>query len=341
MATFIRYASDDVVISTEQVSTSTWTNNVNNLTVSYTSSTQADFSTPSSSGNFYINVYNEPTSSTSSSVQYAASYGHRMGSGSSDFTNDSGSFGFSATRDIYDQYRNIAYGTDNNNFIFDTITPDDIWVINVQRKNYKQGLKPGSLNLKLSGSGGEKTFTDDYITKTGSATLTNAGRQFNLVEGTSGTMSGSTLTQTVSGSYGLVFPDSGFIILNPAAVSHSLGITRVSGSEGADVTGKFNESLYQAVSRSGHFIVDSDEKISSQFYFSRAKNSEFNYTSNATFIDTTGNLRYTSMVDSPRVYMTTIGLYNDNGDLLAVAKLSQPIAKDFTKEALIRVKLDY
>ena len=150
MATFVRYASEDIVISTEKVSTSTWSNNTNNLTVAYTSSTQADFSSPSSSGNFYINVYNEPTSSISASIQYAVSYGHIAGSGSEDFTNDTGSFGFSATRDIYDQYRSVAYGTDNKNFVFDTITPDDIWVINIQRARYKQGLKPGTLNLKLT-----------------------------------------------------------------------------------------------------------------------------------------------------------------------------------------------
>ena len=47
------------------------------------------------------------------------------------------------------------------------------------------------------------------------------------------------------------------------------------------------------------------------------------------------------MIDMPRVYITTVGLYSDNGDLLAVAKLSQPLAKDFTREALVRVKLDY
>jgi hypothetical protein len=39
--------------------------------------------------------------------------------------------------------------------------------------------------------------------------------------------------------------------------------------------------------------------------------------------------------------MTTVGMYNDNNELLAVAKLSRPLIKDFTKEALIRVKLDY
>ena len=40
-------------------------------------------------------------------------------------------------------------------------------------------------------------------------------------------------------------------------------------------------------------------------------------------------------------YATSLGLYNDNNELLAVAKLSKPLIKDFTKEALIRVKLDY
>ena len=44
---------------------------------------------------------------------------------------------------------------------------------------------------------------------------------------------------------------------------------------------------------------------------------------------------------NPRTYITTVGLYNDANELLAVAKLSQPLSKDFTKEALIRIKLDY
>ena len=46
-------------------------------------------------------------------------------------------------------------------------------------------------------------------------------------------------------------------------------------------------------------------------------------------------------IDNPQVYATTVGLYNDSNDLLAVAKLSKPLVKDFTKEALVRVKLDF
>ena len=47
------------------------------------------------------------------------------------------------------------------------------------------------------------------------------------------------------------------------------------------------------------------------------------------------------MQANPKVFITTVGLYNSAQELLAIAKLSQPVAKDFTKEALIRVKLDY
>jgi len=54
-----------------------------------------------------------------------------------------------------------------------------------------------------------------------------------------------------------------------------------------------------------------------------------------------GEIRHNVMIDTPQSYITTIGLYNDNNDLLAVAKLSRPLLKDFTKETLIRVKLDY
>ena len=102
------------------------------------------------------------------------------------------------------------------------------------------------------------------------------------------------------------------------------------------------ESLFRAISQSEDgFIVDTQEKITSQYYFARAKNFEYNYTTNPSFTDNSGNLNLSSMINNPVTYITTVGLYNDASDLVAVAKLSQPVVKDFTKEALIRVKLDY
>jgi hypothetical protein len=346
MSTFVRLTSDDIVINTEKVSTSTWSNNVNNLTTAHTSSTQASFSSATASGQFYIDVYNVATDSTSITpeVQYSVAYGHKNGSGSLDFTNETGSFGFSATRDIYGQYRSLVFGDETRNFSFNSHIPDDIYVINVNRARYKQSLKPGSLNLKLKKGLTTLFFTDDSITTTGSAVLTNLGRQYNIVSGSNGVMLGSNLTRvTDSGSYGLFYPDAGIIIMNPDALDATTGDKglNLGTLRNSNTSDKNNQTFYNAISSSGYFIVDSEETISSQYYFIRAQNKEFNYTTNPTFIDGGGNLNFDSMVDAPKTYITTIGLYNDANELLAVAKLSQPITKDFTKEALMKVKLDY
>jgi hypothetical protein len=47
------------------------------------------------------------------------------------------------------------------------------------------------------------------------------------------------------------------------------------------------------------------------------------------------------MQNDPKVYMTTVGMYNDSNELLAVAKLSKPLLKSFSREAIVKVKLDF
>ena len=103
------------------------------------------------------------------------------------------------------------------------------------------------------------------------------------------------------------------------------------------------ESLFRAISQSEDgFIVDTQEKITSQYYFVRAKNFEYNYTTNPSFIDNTGNLTFSSMIDNPKVYITTVGLYQGQPpQLVAVGKLSGPVEKNYGTEATIKVKLTY
>ena len=126
--------------------------------------------------------------------------------------------------------------------------------------------------------------------------------------------------------------------LNAPSSQYGLGLNiNRNSSENGTNPAKLQNSLISGSS----FQLDSQEDIASKFYFIRVKNQEFNYTTNDSFALDDGTLRHDSMIDNPRVYITTVGLYNDAQDLLAVAKLSQPLAKDFTKEALIKVKLDY
>ncbi len=90
------------------------------------------------------------------------------------------------------------------------------------------------------------------------------------------------------------------------------------------------------------FYINSQESITSDYIFVRPRTSEFNYSENPSFISgSTGEVFFPSFINNPQTYITTVGLYNDTNQLLAVAKLSRPLPKDFTTEALIRVKLDF
>ena len=94
-------------------------------------------------------------------------------------------------------------------------------------------------------------------------------------------------------------------------------------------------------SASFSFEGRTSEVISSTYYFVRLYSDEFNYTNNQSFFRTNNVLKYESMVLDPKVYVTSVGLYDNNNNLLAVAKLSKPIQKSFDRELVIKVKLDY
>lgn len=346
--TFVTFAESDKLLSTDKVFTSAWSSG-NELTAALTSSTQAVFTNATSSAQFHLDIFDvNPDTDNDATVQYSISFGHRYGSGSENFDNNVGGDGYSPSKAIYSQYRNLVFGGDETqNFSFDGHTPDHIYVINVNRSRYKQAFRVGNIQLKLSSSNGDLNLqlTDDSVTSSGSATLRpGVGREFTLVSGSNGVRQGSNnVYVTDSGSYGKIYPDAGFIILNGDALDAAESDNGI--VLGTQVDSNQNRKnaikLQAAITRGKSFILDSQENISSRYYFVRAKNRDFNYTTNDSFTNTNGVLKYDSMIDNPQVYITTVGLYNNNLDLLAVAKLSQPLPKNFTKEALIKVKLDY
>ena len=368
----LNFNNDIVDLGPQSLITSTWSNNTNDLNVltGYTSSIQggdAGMTSPTSSGMFYIDVYNTLTGSISAEVQLGLAYGNYLGSGSPDFTNDTGSLGIGASRVTYGQYRNLVFDNETSKFTFGNHTPEGIYIINVNRARYKQKLSPGSLNLHISGSPVEGTgsagfvihLTDDSVSR--GATVTNPnyvnggggeqgalGGYYNIVSGSNGSSIGSTSNQltinTSASCYGFFYPHAGLLILNGDAFSASFGTMGVNNAfNNGDQTifDRPHQKLFNAIVGGGTFIVDTEEQINSKFYFIRARNSEFNYTNNQSFTDSDNRILHASMQYNPKVFITTVGLYNNASELVAVAKLSQPIAKDFTKEALIRVKLDY
>ena len=339
---FTVITTDDQTVSSEIVVSAAWTNNQYTLTNFYTSSVQQATET----GKFYLNVYQTASTDQSAENQFAIAYGNINASGSYYFNSVAPTY--TPTKDIYGQYRALILGDENSKFNFDYISgSDDIAVISVARGRYKQSFNPGSLTLNLSNGGNIITLTDNSQVQT-SATFINNTQFYTLVSGSQGNVVSS--TPTLSGSYGYVFPDMGLIMLNPNAlqlpfVNGGLNVswnrTPSSTTPPSPFYNYNNRITYDLIKTGANFSLQSAEVLSSNFIFCRAKNAAYNYTANPTIIDNDGNLIYNQLIYSPVTYITAVGLYNDSNELLAVAKLSKPLQKDFTKETLVRVKLDY
>ena len=341
---FKRLETDDFVISADSVASTLWSTGNPTLSTFFTSSTQES----STSGDYYLSVYNTSSASSGSAVQFSIAYGNSLGSGSANYNNLVN--GKSPTSTIYGQYQNLVLGDENTDFIFGNITSSQFFALSLDRARYKEKIFLGSLSLTISGSSGSITLTDDSAYAS-SIVFNEAGRVYQLISGSAGTKNTSINNNGYSvnsGSYGLLLPDIGTIILNPLAladfaVSGGIGL-QYSGSASANTAPNIspNTSLFRALSGSANFRLNSEETITSDYIFVRPRSSEFNYSENPSFISgSTGEVIYSDFINNPQVYITTIGLYNDNNELLAVAKLSRPLVKDFTKEALVRVKLDF
>lgn len=82
-------------------------------------------------------------------------------------------------------------------------------------------------------------------------------------------------------------------------------------------------------------------ELNSTIYFCRANHNEFNYSSNPTYVDASKIVVKNNTTDLPVSYITTIGLYSADNELLAMAKISEPLKKDPNTELTLRVRLDY
>ena len=336
---FKRLDPEDFLVSSDAITSTMWSTNLPSLSTFFTSSIQE----ASSAGNYYLSIFQTGSTLSNAEVQFEIAYADSLGSGSTYY--NSAVPGVSPTKTIYGQYRSLILEDENSNFVFgkgnNILTGSNFWVISLERARYKQNLLPGSLNLTLSGSGIQTLkLTDDSVDNPVSQFL-GSTRVYQLISGsngTAGTLSNSGYVLG-SGSYGLVFPDLGTILLNPAAISQSI---KISPSRSNNSDGFNSRRLFTSISGAASFTANSQETLTSDYVFVRARNSEFNYSENPSFISgSTGEVIYNQFINAPQVYLTTIGMYNDSNELVAVAKMSRPLLKDFTKEALVRVKLDF
>ena len=353
---------DKVNAKTEVVTTGLWSGDSGSLAQYFTASAQ----TTATSGYYYANVYdyNPTTYSDTAEVQYAIAYGHVHGSGS--MTLDINDSALLATKATYAQYRAMLLDPTDTKFSFENSAGvltdcNAVYIINVSRARYREKMDAGNWSLKLTAGNGTFTFIDNSGKKFGDD-LGLSGRTFKVVSGSLnlGTENQATInTPTASNGqgYGLFYPDRGIIVLNAEAIGNTLGTianqtiytkdgaiiqsgsVTPSHSTGAEMFNQYR--LLQAIQRGGDFEARRTENISTQHFFVRATNREFNYSNNPTYIDADGFFVESTFETDPQTFITTVGLLNDSNEMIAVAKTSQAIVKSFDKEVLIKVKLSF
>lgn len=352
----------DVVENQKQIVTAgIWSGGIGTLEYFYTSSTAA-----AEQKKYYYDVYNSQSLQPTAEVQFAVAYGHRLGSGSA----TEGQINDAPTRAIYSQYRLLLLEPGDEIFTFaNSQNSDHIYVVNFNRARIKERLDPGNWQLHLATLSGSfyannihtgsnvqvadtarviKLIDDSGDSTELLSTLGQSGRRHNVVSGTI-----EEGIYKVGGKpvyYGLSFPDMGCIILNADVLNLSASFNTVTGS---DVAGDNAYKLFASISGAAEiglplsndnfgFRARNAETITSTHYFVRVKNAEYNFSNNPTFsTGAVGEFKQPTFINDPKVYITTVGMYNDRQELLAVAKLSKPILKSFSNEVVIKVKLDF
>ena len=143
----------------------------------------------------------------------------------------------------------------------------------------------------------------------------------------------------VTGSLFSDIADGGFIdnatnTVNFNLASSVTGYNFVTGSTIAATADAIRSRIY-------NISYNNTTELNSTIYFCRINHNDFNYSSNPTYL-TGSKLRVkTRAADAPVTYITSVGLYSADNELLAVAKLSEPLRKDPTNELTLRVRLDY
>lgn len=366
---FSQFTSDDIVVGRiNQVSSGLF--GTGSLYVSQsrftTSSAQSNNLTGSSpfdvkNGQYYLNVLLD------GETYFAIAYGDYENSGSSKYDNvlNNPPVLTNESKVIYSQYKNTLLQPGDQLFSFasgSVTTPVDsenIFVMNFASDKIKDQLDPGQIQINLSGSNGSFSYIDD------SQVINKQQSVYNLISGsviagvpTPYYKNGS----PVYGGIGLFYPSNGVVIFNANKVNTQVGFThgtyinqRLSNSS-TYVASNSVQNAYRLWQRDFFNAIKISRKamaarksefVPSTNYFVRVKNKEFNYSNNPTFVSngtdglTKGTIIYQDLINNPRTYITSVGLYNSNNELLAIGKISRPVQKSFDSELLIKVRIDF
>lgn len=277
----------------------------------------------------------------------------------------------------YNQMAKVLLGHDVNGDILkfsldaDASTTNNIlhnaFFVNFGRTQFKDKVRKGYFDMLLNVSGALTVHLTDTTGTVGPVVRECQTGEVGLlfVSGASG----AGLAATINVTGGLVFYEAGIAVVSPYVFAQSSSATPPSSSDtnfNANSSGILSGSASTAFSGSSNIgtvftgstslsssaygfstalhtaSFQAATELNSTVYFCRAFNNEFNYSSNPTYLSS-GEIyvKEGDPMNQPVSYITSVGLYDDNNQLLAVAKLSEPIKKTPDTELIARVRLDF
>lgn len=229
---------------------------------------------------------------------------------------------------IYRNFASVLLGNPDSVFSINNTEQNECFFIMIKRNIQKDEIKKGSTAVVINRQSVQVTASDE-------GSVTN-------------------FKQTVGGDYaplkvgstevGQVWYNAGVIVLSSTGSWQAE--TAWSGTKSVDnahASSSINQLVDGMRTHLEKITLHVQTNLYSTIYFCRATNTEFNYSSNPTFVDDNKRIRVTSgsNIIQTRTYITTVGLYDANDNLLAVAKVNKPITKSPDTEATFRVRLDY
>ena len=346
-------------LNSDQISTRTLLHENIPITGSIVSGTYLDNNIKNYSHGLFQSVYDYPYLSASSNHIFDLTVGYHSDSALSGAANAQNS----KKINIYNQMAQLLAGHDVTGSILKFDEDGDIlaggtkleecFFMNFSRLLSKDEIKKGSFNLTLGGTSYLEPFNSLL-------TITDSGAQndfrVNSPVGEYGILSasvgGAYADAGANGLCGLLFYQAGIAVLTGSVFLTSAQENgKLTGSAIMNGADDNVNSLLRTTSISGacdafrhriyNLSFNNTTELNSTIYFCRINNNEFNYSANPTYLSGSKMVVKNNTLDAPVSYITTVGLYSSDNELLAVAKLSEPIKKDPTTELTLRVRLDY
>jgi len=288
----------------------------------------------------FQSVYDYPHLSSSANHIFDVTFGYHADSGLQAAANSQDS----KKQNIYNQMAQTLVGYDATGSIkkftnsAGTVIEDALFV-NFARLLTKDEIKKGSFSL-MTVTGGTAALPKGMMTITDTSGATgyrvdSPAGEYGYLYDASGVEKGNLYYQAgiaiLSG--GLVY-DTVFGAADTTADGTQTFQSLSTGSVINEISDGFRNKL-------DTISFNNTTELNSTIYFCRVNHNDFNYSSNPTYLSGS-KLRVKTMAsDAPVSYITTVGLYSADNELLAVAKLSEPLRKSSDTELTLRVRLDY